>query len=267
MAALAGAYAAGFRIAVAVLVQYRMANLLWLTAMVVEPVVYLVVWQTVAEAQGGSVAGFDAGDFVSYYIIWTLVRQMNIALTPWAFEERIQRGTLSPELLLPIHPFHRDMAWFAGFKAVTLALWLPVGAGLWLIFRPPLSPSIEHVVGFALCMTTAYIMRFVLLWALGMATFWITRVSAFFDLYFAAELLLSGRLVPMALMPEPVQRLAAFLPFQWSFGFPIEVLMGRVSRGEFVLGLVAQYIWFLIGLAALRVLWRSGLRRYSAVGA
>ena len=33
---------------------------------------------------------------------------------------------------------------------------------------------------------------------LGMVTFWTTRVSAIFEAYFAAELLLSGRLVPVS---------------------------------------------------------------------
>ena len=38
-------------------------------------------------------------------------------------------------------------------------------------------------------------------WVLGMVTFWTTRVRALFEVYFVAELLLSGRLVPLQLMP------------------------------------------------------------------
>ena len=170
-------------------------------------------------------------------------------------------------LLLPIHPFHRDMGWFAGFKIVTLLLWLPIGAGLYLIFRPPLDPTAVQVVTFLVSLVTAYTMRFVILWALGMLTFWMTRVSAVFDLFFAVELLLSGRLVPMDLLPDWAQTLGRLLPFQWAFGFPIEVLLGRLSASEIVLGFGAQYIWFLIGSAAAWFLWRKGVGRYTAVGA
>ena len=38
-----------------------------------------------------------------------------------------------------------------------------------------------------------------------MVTFWTTRVSAMFEAFFAAELLLSGRLLPVALMPDWAQ--------------------------------------------------------------
>ena len=44
------------------------------------------------------------------------------------------------------------------------------------------------------------------------------------------ELLLSGRLVPLQLMPDWVEDLAAFLPFKWSFYFPIEALVGDMSN-------------------------------------
>ena len=63
-----------------------------------------------------------------------------------------------------------------------------------------------------------------------MITFWTTRVSAIFELFIAAELLLSGRLVPLPLMPDWAQDIAAFLPFQWSFYFPIESLVGDSRR-------------------------------------
>ena len=73
-----------------------------------------------------------------------------------------------------------------------------------------------------------------------MVTFWTTRVGAIFEAYFAAELLLSGRLVPVSLMPEWVQDIAAFLPFQWSFYLPIESLVGDLSTGELLSRLAMQ---------------------------
>jgi ABC-2 type transport system permease protein len=102
--------------------------------------------------------------------------------------------------------------------------------------------------------------------SLGMLCFWTTRGAAIFDLYMAAELLLSGRLVPMPLMPDWVQEIARFLPFQWAFYFPIESLVGDLSNEELLKGLGAQLLWILIGLAIFRIAWRYAIRRYSAVG-
>ena len=51
------------------------------------------------------------------------------------------------------------------------------------------------------------------------------------------ELLLSGRLVPLTLMPDWVQTLAWFLPFRWTFYFPIQALVGDLSNAELLAGL------------------------------
>ena len=82
-------------------------------------------------------------------------------------------------------------------------LWLPIAAVLVLLFRPALNPTAARAsVVFAVAIWGAYLIRSMFYWVLGMVTFWTTRVSAIFELYFAAELLLSGRLVPLSLMPR-----------------------------------------------------------------
>jgi hypothetical protein len=39
-------------------IQYRTAQYFYMIGMIAEPVIYLVVWSTVAQAQGGSVGGY-----------------------------------------------------------------------------------------------------------------------------------------------------------------------------------------------------------------
>ena len=90
--------------------QYRVANYFWMIGMLAEPIVYLVVWTTIADQQGGSVRGITPGEFAAYYIVWTLVRNMNIVFTPYGWEWRIREGELSGALLRPIHPIHDDLA-------------------------------------------------------------------------------------------------------------------------------------------------------------
>jgi len=101
---------------------------------------------------------------------------------------------------------------------------------------------------------------------LGMITFWTTRVGALYELYFALELVLSGRLVPMTLMPAWVQQVAAYLPFQWTFFFPIEALVGNLPTQQLLYGLGMQVLWITIGIIAVNIMWRFGIRRFSAVG-
>jgi ABC-2 type transport system permease protein len=245
--------------------QYRAANYFYMIGMVTEPVVYLVVWSTIARSQGGDIDGYTAGTFAAYYIVWTLVRNMNIVFTPFGWEERIREGTLSAQLVRPMHPIHYDLAHFAGWKVVVIVLWLPIAGALTLIFHPDLDPRPQQIVVFFFAIWGAYLIRSMLLWILGMITFWTTRVSAMFEAYFAAELLLSGRVLPLQLMPGWAQTLSNFLPFRWTFGYPITALVGPISDRDLYLGLLAQAGWITAGALGVHWLWRRAVKRYTAV--
>ncbi|NJO81603.1 MAG: ABC transporter permease [Blastochloris sp.] len=246
--------------------QYRMANYFYMIGMIAEPVIYLVVWSTIAAAQGGEVGGYTPGAFAAYYIVWTLVRNMNIVFTPYGWEWRIRQGELSAALLRPVHPLHFDIAYFAGWKLVVIVLWLPLAALLALLFQPDLQPSWLEIGVFSVAIWGAYLIRTMFLWLLGLITFWTTRVSAIYELYFALELLLSGRLVPLSLMPPWVQNLANLLPFRYTFGFPIEALVGQLTTPQLLFGLAMQLLWIVIGITLVSLVWRVAIRTYTAVG-
>ncbi len=259
-------YLTTMRLAVQQQFQYRTANYFWMLGMVAEPVIYLVVWTTIADQQGGSVQGLTAGYFAAYYIVWTLVRNMNIVFGAPFWEERIREGELNKDLLRPVLPLHYDIAFFAGWKVVVIVLWIPLAIGLSLVFDPVLDPRPAEIAVFAVAIWGAYLLRTMFQEALGMLCFWTTRGAAIFDLWMMTELLLSGRLVPLPLMPDWVQEISRFLPFQWAFFFPIEALVGDLSNEELLSGLGAQLLWTLIGLAIFRVAWKHAIKRYSAVG-
>jgi len=259
-------YLATMRMAVQEQFQYRTANYFYMLGMIAEPIIYLVVWTTIADQQGGSVNGLSAGYFAAYFIVWTLVRNMNIVFGAPFWEQRIREGDLNRDLLRPVLPLHYDIAYFAGWKVVVIVLWIPLAIGLSLVFDPLLDPRPLEIAVFAVAIWGAYLIRTMFQEALGMLCFWTTRGAAIFDLWMTTELLLSGRLVPLPLMPDWVQDISRFLPFQWAFFFPIESLVGELSNEELLRGLGAQLLWTLIGLAIFRLAWKRAVKRYSAVG-
>ena len=81
-----------------------------------------------------------------------------------------------------------------------------------------------------------------------------------------ADFLLGGQVAPTS----PAARLAAadvlVLPFRYMVAFPVEVLTGQVRGPDLWVGFGAQAAWLAVALVAFVALWRSGVRRYSAVG-
>lgn len=259
-------YLTAMRTAIQANFAYRADTLLYMVGTIVEPVVYLVVWSTVARSQGGEVAGITAGEFAAYYIVWTLVRQFNLAFTPYGWEWRIRQGRVSANLLRPIHPIHYDLAEFAGWKFVAFTVWIPVAAVLVLVFEPTLDFGALDVAVFGVALWGAFALRALCLWTLGLVSFWTTRTAPIFELYILLELLLSGRLVPLQVMPGWAEGIADSLWFKYTFGFPIEALVGDLSKADLLGGLALQLVWIGVAWAAMSLFWRRAVRQYTAVG-
>lgn len=267
MSALLDAYRSRFKIAIAVQFQYRVALIIWLTWTIMESVIYLVVWSTVARSSGGQAGDFGVRDFAAYFIAVMLVNHLTFTWIMHEFEFRIRQGQLSPLLLKPLHPIHGDIAENLTYKALTLVVLLPATLILAVIFNPAFNTQPWAALAFVPALVLAFFVRFLTGWALALAGFWTTRTMAINQLYFVPMTFLSGQMVPLSLLPEPLQVVATVLPFRWMVSFPVELVLGRLTPTDTIIGLLAQTGWVVASIAIAMVVWRAGLKRYSAVGA
>ena len=260
-------YRAQFKTTIAEQFQYRGALVIWLMGLILEPIIYLSVWATVARSQGGAVDGFTGSDFAAYYLIAMIVDHASFTWIMWEMEYWIRQGNLSPLLVRPIHPVHRHIAANLTFKLLTLAVVAPLVIVLSIVFRPNFTIAAATALLFLPALMMAMALRFAVEWTLASIAFWVTRVTALNQLYFVAFLFLSGFAVPLPLLPGPVQTLAEWLPFYRMLGFPVDLVLGRLTPDQIVTGFFAQAVWLGVGLVAFNVVWARGIRQYSAVGA
>ena len=264
--ALLRLYAQQFKTTFASMLQYRASLFIWMISSVLEPLIYLIVWSTVSNGTGGSVGGYTAGGFAAYYIAFMLVNQVTYTWIMYEYEYRIRHGSLSFALLKPVHPIHSDISDNLSSKLITLPVLLLVAGGLALIFHPTATLSLWAVLAFIPALLLAFLVRFLLEWTLALAAFWTTRVSAINQVYFVLMLFLAGQIAPLTLFPAWLQVVADVLPFRWMLGFPVELLLGRLTPLQAVEGLGAQTAWAIASLVVIRLVWRAGVRIYSAVG-
>jgi ABC-2 type transport system permease protein len=258
-------YSTRARTSVQYALQYRFNLVFDLVLSTVEPIVYLAVWQLVADAAGGEVNGFTPGRFAAYYITFGFVRLCLQAGAPSNWQEWVQRGDLSGYLLQPLHPAHLDLATWLGFCLTRAVCWLPVGALLVVLYRPEFDTSPLQVTVFAVSLIPALVMRAVLNDIVGMTSFWFVSIVAIGGVMRIAEMLFSGRLVPPEILPSWAQTLSHLLPFEWGFAFPIEALIGPISPAELGRGLLIQLAWTVALWGLMLAVWRRGVRRYGAV--
>ena len=266
MKALVELYVQQFKTTLASMFQYRASLLIWMIGQVLEPLVYLIVWSVVSNSSGGSVGDYTTTEFAAYFILLMLVNQFTYTWIMYEFDYRIREGILSFALLKPVHPIHSDIADNASSKLITLPIMILIVAGLAAIFHASISPAPWAIALFIPALLLAFSVRFLLEWTLAQAAFWTTRVGAINQTYFVLMLFLSGQIAPLTLLPHLVQVAAMILPFRWMIGFPVELLLGRLTLAEALRGLGVQAAWLGASFVLLRIVWRAGVRIYSAVG-
>lgn len=259
-------YRAFFKSSILENIQYRASGMIWMIGSILEPVIYLVVWSTVAESRGGSVGDYTAREFAAYYIVLMIINHLTFSWIMQVFQFRIQFGSLSYELLRPVHPIHADIMTNIGFKIVQMTIMVPAFIILVFLFDPDFGFTATSIAIAIPVIVLAFLVRFLLEWALALAAFWTTRTTAINNTYFAVMMFLSGRVAPIALLPAWLQAGAELMPFYYVIAFPVEIINNRLGADEIVSGVAALLVWLVIAFAIMSTLWRRAIRNFTAVG-
>jgi ABC-2 type transport system permease protein len=245
--------------------EYRAGMLIWVLANTL-PLVMLAVWLSIADS--GPVGNFGAAEFTAYYLALLLVRQMTSVWVAWELDYDIRMGDLSPKLMRPIDPIHNHMALHLADKLFRLCTVVPV-----IVLAAAVVPGVAYpsdpvtVALFLLSTVFALAIRFMAQYSTGLLSFWITQSLAINEMLYAGMVMFGGVIAPLGLFPPPVARLAEILPFRYMLSLPVEFLLGQLTGTERLAALGIQILWLVVFFAIYRLLWRVGLKHYSAVGA
>jgi ABC-2 type transport system permease protein len=154
------------------------------------------------------------------------------------------------------------------FKALTLIVLIPV----WLVLCLLMQPDFGAVTPLSLLLAIpAVVLGFGISFLLGATltcvAFWTTRVYSLGEFYYAIVILFAGQFVPLDLMPSFIQQIAQFLPFQLLKYFPIQLILGKLTPDVIVRDFALGVVWFGVALLLFQIVWRAGVKRFSAVGA
>lgn len=248
--------------------QYRANLLMYLMYWLVSPIIYLAVWTSIANVKG-DVNGFTANDFITYYMVLLICDQVTSNIIIHTFAYKIQDGSLSGELIKPVHPMLTSaLVNNVAFKMLSMMGLTPIWVILYFLFKPDLSNvAFQNVLLAIPVMVIAFLIGYFLSATITALAFWTTRIYSIHEFYFALILLFSGQFVPLPLMPKVIQDIAQYLPFQLLLYFPIQLILGKLSADQIVMGYVMAGVWLVLAAFLFNIVWRNGVKRYSAVGA
>lgn len=258
------AFRALFAASLAEIAEYRALVFIWMLAGTL-PIVMMFVWMSAAGSS--EISGYSAVDFAAYFMLAFFSGQLTQIWVIWSLDEDVRKGTLSIQLLRPVDPVFGYAAFNIAANSIRLPIVLLLTAvGLYLGGALAHLPW-ERVPLFALSLLGSWLIVFNLNYALGLLSLWTDRAIALESWYYMVNAVLGGRLFPLDLMPAGFRLAVEFTPFPYIVNLPIEIMTGRLTMAETAIGIGVQILWAGLFIAAHRIMWRLGLRRYGAVGA
>jgi len=226
--------------------------------------IYMFVWMTAAGQR--SLNGYNRDEFVVYYLVVMVLHELTYAGAFYDVGWAIRSGDFTTWLLRPLHPIYEAIGGNIAGKAVGLPFTILAALLLGLVLQPELHLKFGNILLFLPALLLAYLLRFLMDYVLALLTFWSQRSDALLRLNDTLLFLFAGQVAPFALLPDKLQQATFLLPYRYMLGFPVEVLMGRLSPAQMGQGFLILIAWFLVTILLHQILWKRGLRRYTAVG-
>ena len=245
-------------------VAYRAEFLVWMLSTTM-PLIMLALWSAVARE--APVGRFGQKEFVAYFLATYIVRQLTSSWVAWQMNYDVRQGTLALRLLRPIHPMVTLGVENLAAQPMRLLVALPMAA-LWLgtvgAGQIPREPVLW--AAFALAILGGWLITFLANFAIGCLAFYMESSIKVMDVWLSFYFVFSGYLIPVELFPPALKVVAAWLPFRYQIGLPVELITSAHDRGAAFVLLGWQWVWVTALLGGTILLWRKGLARFAAYG-
>lgn len=182
-----------------------------------------------------------------------------------ALHDRLHDGSIATDFMKPISVplfFFADGTGEVLFRIILLVPALALALTLVRIDVP--SPAVA--AAFALSFTLGYFVGFFLNFILNCTAFWTLEISAVQLIVTWLTDLLGGEIVPLALFPAGLARVAYALPFAAMFSTPLCIYTGLLQPAQYAGAMGLQALWLVLLAAISAVLWRAGARRVVVQG-
>lgn len=122
----------------------------------------------------------------------------------------------------------------------------------------------HHMVLFFIAVFIGSLIQLVLWVMVGMSAFLLERVQGIARLYMVIQDLFTGALIPLTLLPDAIERIANWLPFQYFIFIPLQILLGQYSFEQGLTYIGMGFVWLGLLLVIGGMIWRIGLKHFIA---
>ncbi len=248
--------------------QNRGRSFVWFLLSLLNPLLVLLFWRGAFES-GSPLPGWNYQSIAGYYLLLVVAGSfLQVHIEEEVSRRDIQSGALSQYLTRPfpyiLMKYFTELPWriIQGFFGVIVLIIFSfiLKNGLSLTHDP-----VEIAASIIIILLASFI-SFLFKMIVGISALWITEFHGLQQLVDVTDVIFAGFIMPLALFPPVIKTLSFLLPFAYTIYFPIVSVLGKLSFVELLQTIGMQFVWLLIFGMAYRVLWRSGVKKFTGLG-
>jgi ABC-2 type transport system permease protein len=227
--------------------------------------IFVYFWRSVYAGRS-TLEGMGLEQTVNYIMLAQVMLPVVLSFLVTHIGEQLVSGQLAMELLRPLDLQARYYAESLAFAFLALVTKAPLVLFAWLVFdlELPTDPAVWGA--FLLALFLGHAVFFCFDWIFASLAFYSTESWGLAMAQQAVVMFFSGALVPLALMPEWLERLALSMPFAQALWVPVSLLVGITPLEQAPRLWLIQLAWLTALLVISRLVFGVAVRKVTVQG-
>jgi ABC-2 type transport system permease protein len=230
-----------------------------------------LLWEAVFRSSGRTEINNFTRDTTIAYLLLVQISRMFSSMPGLAagITRDIRDGNLKKYLLQPIDMHAYLLASRGAHKLAYIATAALPHALLFWWFRDVFTAWPGDALtwfAYVASLLLSFVIGFFFEATIGMAGFWLLEVTSLLYIINAVNYFVSGHMFPLDFLDPWLAQALQYLPFHYLAYFPAMVFLGLKTGPDLWYGLLIELGWAVLFIVLARVMYRVGLRHYSAYG-
>jgi ABC-2 type transport system permease protein len=226
--------------------------------------VFIQLWSVTFEGVGSTrIAGYTFEQII-WYLIFAEAFVLAAPKVSLKVEEEVLKGDIGYQLTRPMSYLLFHYASYMGEAFVRVAVNLVIGGALGLLLFG-LPDFGFGWLGFLIVMVGSYTLHYLITMMVGLCALWVEEVRGIDFVYNKLLFTIGGMMIPLEMMPETLQKVCEFLPFQAIVYFAAKTAVLFDLQEMFkMMGL--QALWAVLLAVILTLLYAKGVKKLNVNG-
>ena len=262
-------YKQAFSLGLQKAMRYRVNFYFGMISMVFPMCIQYFLWTSIfSSGEQETHFGYTLPQMLSYAAFAVITSRIIFGGFIYEVNSEIKSGGLAKYLVRPMRYMPYQAVCYLGEKCVSILLGSVLIVVVSILFNTGWSHTITipNILLYFLVLVFAVILNFVIYFSICGAGFWMRDATGAIFITTVVSNIISGGVFPLDIFSEKLQLILKLFPFSYTNYFPVSVLCGRISGNDIYVGIMLQLSWILIVVLLQQIVWKQGVKRYTAVG-